>query len=252
MYDARLDPEGLSDADLETLRQFGLRGGLVVPRRGRTLDDAKAATPTAVATQLPRLAAAGFDAITCASVPLWLAGTRGLSTLLEALPATLGLAGVVALGPLEWTTDGPDERALLEAQVRLGMELGRPIVVTAPRLRPEALTARLLATLERAKIEPAQVLVDGVTPKTVRSVLARGHLAGLSLHPERLGVDLAERLIHSLGPERLVLATGAGNGPNDMLALPRLVARLKQGRLSAAVISRVSGQTLRRFLGRSD
>jgi hypothetical protein len=37
-----------------------------------------------------------------------------------------------------------------------------------------------------------------------------------------------------------------------MLALPRLVARLKQGRLSAAVISRVSGQTLRRFLGRSD
>jgi predicted metal-dependent TIM-barrel fold hydrolase len=250
MFDARLDPEGLSDADLETLRQFGVRGGLVVPRRGLTLDDAAEATSAVLANVLPRLERAGFEVVTCASVPLWLSGKRGLGRLLEALPRLLGRPGVVAVGPLEWTDDGPDERELLAAQVTLAAQLGRPVVVTAPRLRHEALLPRLLGALDRVEIDPAHVLIDGVTPKSVRSVLARGHLAGLSLHPERLGVDLAERLIHSLGPERLVLATGAGDGPNDMLALPRLVSRLKQARLSSSVIGRVAGQTLRRFLGR--
>ncbi|MDX2015115.1 MAG: hydrolase TatD [Myxococcaceae bacterium] len=252
MFDARLDPEGLSDADLETLRQFGVRGGLVVPRRGHSLEEAAEATQRVTDVQVPRLGRAGFDVVTCASAPLWLAGTRGLARLLDELPEALGRPGVVALGPLEWSKDGPAERELLETQLRLAGELGRPVVITAPRLRHEALTARLLASLDRAKVEPHRVLIDGVSVKTVRSVLARGHLAALSLHPERLGVDLAERLIHSLGPERLVLATGAGDGPNDLLALPRLVSRLKQARLSAGVISRVSGLTLRRFLGRSD
>ena len=39
MFDARLTPAGLSNADLETLRQFGVKGALVFASTVERLDD---------------------------------------------------------------------------------------------------------------------------------------------------------------------------------------------------------------------
>lgn len=250
MFDARLTPQHLPDADLETLAVFGVSGALVVPVAAHAVDDVAASWSDAL-DQRRRLEAFGIAALTCVAVPLALAGKRGVAALVEALPRALAEPGVAALGPLMLHRASDDELALFDEQLALARRLHRPVVVTAPATRHEALTARTLAALAGSKLPPARVLVDGLGLKTVRSVLARGHLAGLTLHPERLDVDVAERMVHALGPERLVLGSGAGDGPSDLLALPRLVSRLKAAKLSGGVIGRVSDRTVRAFLGRS-
>ncbi|MCA2978532.1 MAG: hydrolase TatD, partial [Myxococcaceae bacterium] len=70
MFDARLDAEGLSDPDLETLRVFGIRGGLVTPRWGTAPHEAADATERFLREQAPRLERAGLEVVTSAEVPL--------------------------------------------------------------------------------------------------------------------------------------------------------------------------------------
>lgn len=250
MFDARLTPETLPDSDLETLKVFGVSGALVIPVAAHVVEETASSWQHAL-TQRRRLESLGFESLTCVGVPLAFAGRRGVAALVEALPRALAEPGVAALGPLMLHRATDDELALFDEQLTLARTLHRPVLVTVPTARHEAMTAKTLAALAASKLLPARALVDGLGLKTVRSVLARGHLAGLTLHPERLDVDVAERMVHALGPERLVLGSGAGDGPSDLLALPRLVSRLKAAKLSGGVVSRVSDRTVRAFLARS-
>jgi predicted metal-dependent TIM-barrel fold hydrolase len=248
MFDARLTSAGLSDPDLETLRLFGVTGALLVGSTSQRIDEVVASWGSAL-TERSRLTTLGFDVVTCAAVPVVLGGKKGVAALISALPKQLGEHGVMALGPLMLHRGTEAEADLFLEQLALAQELARPVIVSAPIARHDALTAKTLALLHRSRVKADRVLVDGLTVKSVRSVLARGHLAGLTLHPDRLDVDIAERLVHSLGPTRLVVGSGAGDGPSDLLALPRLVSRLKLAKLSGGVVTRVSARTVRAFLG---
>jgi predicted metal-dependent TIM-barrel fold hydrolase len=42
-----------------------------------------------------------------------------------------------------------------------------------------------------------------------------------------------------MGPEGIVLCSATGEGPGDLLALPRAAARMAKARLSTAVVARV-------------
>lgn len=250
MFDARLTPEGLSDADLDTLEAFGVRGGLLVPAAAPSLE-ALADTHAAALHQRERLTRRGLEAATCVTIPLSLAGEKGASAALAALPRRLASPGAAVIGPLMLHRATDAERRLFLELAKLAHEFARPLLVTAPIARHQALTTKTLALLHEARVNPKRVLFDGLTDETVRAVLARGFFAGLTLHPDRLDVDVGEALVHALGPERLVLGSGAGDGPSDLLALPRLAARLKKARLSQGVIGRVSARNLVGFLGSS-
>lgn len=247
MFDARLHPHTLADADLETLREFGVTGALVVCRAAETIDDVRTSWDDAL-KQRTRLERFGVDAFVALSIPCRAVTARGLSAALRALPEALGQPRVAALGPLMLSRGSADEQRVLSDQLALAHEFARPVLLTAPAARHEAMVAKTLALVKRAALEPSQVAFDGLGLKSVRSALARGHFAGLTLHPDRLEVDLAERMIHALGPERLVLGSGAGEGPSDLLALPRLVSRLKREKLSAGVVKRVSERNARAWL----
>ncbi len=249
MFDARLFPFGLTDADLATLVHFGVRGGLLFPPSANELEQVRLGTTRLVEVERPRLSAAGLEVVSLVGVPLSLASRKGVKALVAELPRWLDRPFVAAVGPLQLVNGSDAELELAEAQLTLAQQLSRPVVLTPPLRRLEAGTARLLSLVRTAGLDPGRVLIDGLSPRTVRSVLAQGHLAGLTLHPDRLGVDVAEQLVHSLGPERLVLGSGAGDGASDLLALPRLLSRLKQARLSAAVRARVSGSTVQQLLG---
>jgi hypothetical protein len=242
MFDAHLTPDGLSNADLETLAQFGVKAALVhvsrtAPRERLVADDA----------QLARLRAVGIDAFTLARVSRSVAAKGGTHASLDRLVRSLNHPSVVAIGPLEPTGDADE---LLLDQLAIAQQYSRRVVVSVLNAPKRPRTAAVLKLLHRSKLEPETVLLMGVTAKTIRSVLARGHYVGLTLRPDGMGVDVGERLVHSLGPERLVAASGAGEGASDLLALPRFVSRLKTARLSTSVVSLVGGKNLRTFLGR--
>ncbi len=141
---------------------------------------------------------------------------------------------------------------MLARQLELARELRRPVLARAPWRGWERLTRRLLAALREAEVEPRRVLVAGADERTVKAILACGHLAGLPLSsgdgPAR-GIDAAVRLVAALGPEGIALCSEAGLGGGDLLALPRAADRMAKAGLGPAVIRRACGANALRFLG---
>lgn len=241
--DPRIHPAALSDQDLETLQIFGVRAVLVVA-------DASAHPPTPeglfahfdelVGVQLPRLERSGLRAWAALGVHPRVLPHRGLGQVLDALPGYFKGGKVVALGQLGLSKgDEREEEALLE-QLALAHQFKRAAIVSAPGLDKERVTRRLLAALQRSQLAPERILVDGAVGKTVRTIRELGYFAGLTLHPDHLSVEKAVALVRSLGPERLVLDTAAGDGASDILALGRAAHRLSKAGLSSKVIRRVT------------
>lgn len=242
-FDPRIHPAALTDQDLETLQIFGVRAVLVVA-------DATAhpATPEGIfahfdellGVELPRLERSGLRAWAALGVHPRVLPHRGLGQVLEALPGYFKGGKVLALGQLGLAKgDEREEEALLE-QLALAHQFNRPAIVSAPGIEKERVTRKLLAVLQRSELEPGRILVDGAVGKTVRIIRELGYFAGLTLHPDHLTVEKAVALVRSLGPERLVLDTAAGDGASDILALGRAAHRLGKGGLSAKVIRRVT------------
>jgi len=252
LFDARLHARSLRAGDLDDLRWFHV-GGALVP-----MDDAVApASADAVREAwsdiapgaLRRLRRAGLVGRAALGIHPGRIPARGLEALLQELPEHLGRPGVAAIGEIGLLDGGPREQALLERQLELAAALRLPVVVAAPWRRQLELTRRLLATLREAELPPERVLFQGVDSRTVKMVQACGHWVGVSLSRAPEALDEAVRLVRRLGPEALVLSSGAGHAGGDLLALPRAAARLRAAGLSAAVVRRVCGGNVQRLLG---
>lgn len=243
LFDPRVHPETLDDRDLETLQIFGLCGVIAVAdatAHPATPEGLFAHWDALVETQLPRLQRSGLKAWLALGVHPATLPRRGLGQVLEALPGYLRGGRVVALGQLGlFRGDEREEEALLE-QLALAEQFQLPAIVSAPGQEKERVTKKLLNVLQRAELPASRVLVDGAVGRTVRLIRELGFYAGLTLHPDHLTVEKAVSLVRSLGPERLVLDTAAGDGASDILALGRAAHRLGKAGLSASVVRRVT------------
>jgi len=253
LFDADLHPLPLRTGDLDDLRFFGVAGALA------PMDDAlPSATREAVrrgwdvlvpsaVRRLRRAGIAGFAAIGIhpRRIP-W----RGLEALLAELPDFLGRRRVQALGAVGLEEGGPREEAVFARQLELASQLRLPVVVHTPWREKERLTRRALAMLREHELDPGRVMIGRADARTVRMIRACGYVAGFSLFAGAGDViDGAVKLVRSLGPEGLVLGSGAGDGASDLLALPRAAGRMAKAGLSRAVIWRVCRANALHFLG---
>lgn len=242
-FDGLLRARSLSARDVSDLRFFGVSGALV-PSDDEGGARAGAAAVRAgwreTAAAARRLRRAGLAAYAALGIHPRRIPARGLEALLVELPDALDRPEVAALGAIGLHDGTPLEERVLVRQLELARELHRPVVVTVPARGRERITRRALALLRDAGIEPGQALV-AADERTVRVVRACGHLACLMLSDgaERDGVDEAVRIVAALGPEGLVLGSGAGLSGGDLLALPRAADRLARAGLSVAVVRRV-------------
>jgi predicted metal-dependent TIM-barrel fold hydrolase len=253
-FDALLRAGELGARDVADLRFFGVTGALVPS------DDAAGAATAAgvrrgwdaVVATVRALRKAGLAAWAALGVHPRLIPLRGLEALLAELPDALGRPEVAALGAVGLSAGGELEERVLARQLELARELRFPVLVETPARGRERLTRRVLALLREAELEPGRVLVAGADERTVRAIRACGHVAGLSLSAGgggRGGLDPAVALVRALGPEGLVLASDAGLGGGDLLALPRAADRLARAGLSEGVVRRVCGGNAIAFLG---
>lgn len=251
MFDLRLHPANLTDDDLASLRFFGVTGALLVADSSPS-PNAKsllAHFTDLTTTQLERFERAGFETRIALGIHPLSVPSRGLTSVLDALPSFFKSGRVAAIGLIGLVQGGPLEEEAFAAQLQFARRLKLPVMVSAPLLRREVMTKQLLTRLRESKMPAERVVVDGANAKTVRLILGRGHVAGLTLHPDQLSVEKAVPLIRSLGAERLALGTAAGDGAGDLLALPRLANRLTRSGLTRGVVNRVAGQNARAFLG---
>jgi predicted metal-dependent TIM-barrel fold hydrolase len=174
---------------------------------------------------------------------------RGLEALLAELPDFLGRPHVAALGAVGLEEGGEREETVFGRQLELARELRLPVVVHTPWRAKERVTRRALAVLREHELEPGRVLVTRADARTVKMIRACGYAAALSLSAGSDAIGEAVKLVASLGPEGLALGSGAGDGAGDLLALPRAAGRLAKAGLSPAVVRRVCGGNVARWLG---
>jgi predicted metal-dependent TIM-barrel fold hydrolase len=251
-FDAALRAASLRPGDLADLRFFGVAGALILPDDGPASSaDLARGWDVLAGPVLRRLRRAGLVARAAIGIPPQRIPRRGVEALLATLPEHLGRPGVVAVGPAGLAAGGRREEEVFERQLALAAELRRPVVVQTPRADRERFTRRALAVLRAIGVEPGRALFAFADGRTVRMIRAWGYLAALSLSDadgRSAPIDEAVRLVRTLGPDGLALASGAGDGAGDLLAVPRAAARLRKAGLSAAVVRRVCGANARALL----
>jgi len=235
VFDAHLHPEGLADADLETLALFGVTHALLPAHpllAAPTEKGLLAQFQELTGRQLKRCARAGISAWAALGIHPRALPRRGAEAVLSTLPAWLQSGKARAIGPTGLYLDTEDERELLLAHAQLARRLRVPLLVTTPVAEHERRTRCTLSLLRAAKVPPRLVVVDGVTGRTLPLVRALGYRAALSLHPDGLGADKAVALCRKHGSAGLLFSSHAGDGASDLLALPRAQALLARAGLS--------------------
>lgn len=250
IFDFHLLPQGLSQTDLESLRFFGVEralcflGALAEPTPKRLRQGLERLSRR----ELPRLAKAGIHAYAALGIHPSNLPRRGLREVLAALPELFHGGKSVAIGPVGLLRGGEDEEEAFLEQVALARRLKLPVVVYTPESDKERHTKRLLSLLRTSGIAPGRVLVDHANGRTVRPILACGHWAGLTIHPDSLTGERAVALVRRHGPTRLLLDSGVGAGAGELLGLPRAAHLLAKGGLSPSVVARVTRVNAERFL----
>jgi uncharacterized protein len=96
------------------------------------------------------------------------------------------------------------------------------------------------------------VLVDHVNAESFPLVRALGCWAGLTLQPGGLDAAGAAALLRRHGAGNVVLTSDIGEGPSDLLALPKAAEALREAGLSEELCRRVLLEGPLEFLGLED
>ena len=257
-FDAHLHPEDLSDADLEAMREFGLKGVLISshpPSLNPTFKDTLTHFESLMHKQVPRLERLGISAYVALGVHPTRIPRRGFQAILDALPRYFRGGKVIALGEVGLETGGPGEQDVFIEQLQLARRLRLPVIVHTPRTPlkdKERVTRQALRLIKQEKLEPQRVLVDHVSARMARTVLASGHYLGITLHNPDFKAEKAVTLVQALGSRRLVLNSDLGEGPGDILGLPRAIHLMRKAQLSTRVIRNVAELNALTFLGLKD
>jgi len=239
LFDPCLERGACTPAELSELARFGVRGALFVPPWDERPHEA-----AHVATQVSARAA-GLEAHFAVGLGPAIALGPGVDAALRELPARLSQPHVRALGRLALGRGGEQECALFVRQLELANELQRPVLVEATPSDARRVAALLLAS----ELPRERILVACRDAASVRLLRGLGLPCALHVHARALSAGSAVKLVRSLGPSGLCLASAGARGGGDLLALPHVAMRLSAAGLHDAVVRRVALENPRVWLG---
>jgi predicted metal-dependent TIM-barrel fold hydrolase len=246
-FDAALEPAGLTAGDLQQLVHFGVRAALARPAptpRARDAGELAARWEELLEVALPRLSTAGIESFALLGIPPEAAPTRGFEAALHRLVPLLGRRRGAAIGPVGLGTGSDPREADTELALRrhleVAQEVNRPLVVQLAGHSPRSALQRLLDLLDEGGVDPARVLIEGAGRLTFRILRERGYYVALRPQHRRLSATAAAELVSRHGSEGLLLASGAGSGHGDLLAVPKVVSEMEERGLTASVVRRVA------------
>ena len=162
--------------------------------------------------------------------------------------------GVLGIGEIGLNKNSRNELKGLELHVDLAARHGQLILVHTPHLEDKLKGTRLILDVLKndPRIEPGRVLIDHVEEHTVKSVLDRGHWAGMTLYPiSKCTPARAVDILDVYGSDRLWMNSACGWGESVTLAIPRTALEMRRRGWSAEAVDRVVYQNPVRFLRQS-
>jgi hypothetical protein len=239
--DLHLHADGIPDADLATLAYFGVKAAVTCARDagGGNARDLLRHWEELVRVQTERLRLAGIRPMVALALHPARIPWHGADDLLHRLPHYFDDPRVVALGELGLQEGGEREEQIFSRQLDLAARMRKPVIVHTPAKEKLARTRRMLALVQSSPVEPRRVLIDHVDAETFALVRGVGCWAGLTLQPDLFEASAAASLISRHGAEGVVLTSDIGEGPTDLLALPKADEALKEAGLTPALRRRV-------------
>ncbi|HWV38746.1 MAG TPA: TatD family hydrolase [Vulgatibacter sp.] len=252
IFDAQIHLGGLADQDLKDLAYFGVDAAVAVAG-----DDAPAGDGRELFAHLEELVTAGTTRMRQAGIaPFFALGVHprripsaGFQELVARMPELFDKGRVVAIGAIGLQEGGAREESAFQTQLELAASLELPVIVHTPEHDKPRMVRRTLSLLREADAPPERVLVGGVDATTLRLVRSCGYTAGLLVHPSRIPADDAASIVRQYGAAGLVLASDAGAGPGDILAVPRTLHLLEVVGISPKIIRRVARDNAIAFFG---
>lgn len=173
---------------------------------------------------------------------------------LAIIPEFLGRPGVLGIGEIGLNKNSRNELKVLEMHVDLAARHEQLILVHTPHLEDKLKGTRLILDVLRndPRIEPGRVLIDHVEEHTVKSVLERGHWAGMTLYPiSKCTPARAVDILDVYGSDRLWMNSACDWGESVPLAIPRTALEMRRRGWTAEAVDRVVYQNPVRFLKQS-
>ncbi len=245
LFDAALEPCGLGDGDVERLVHFGVRLGLACapatprPRDGRELVGRWEAL---LERDLPRLERLGLSGYALLGAPPEGLPPRGFPAALHELARLLDRRRAVAVGPVALDAGDPALEHALRSQLEVAQAANRPLVARLGGGPSRAALTRLLDVLDDASADPSRLLIEGAGRTSFALLRERGYAVSLRPLGRRLTVAAAAELVSQRGSEGVLLASGAGSGHGDLLAVPKVAAALEERGVPPSAIRRVAYQ----------
>jgi predicted metal-dependent TIM-barrel fold hydrolase len=249
--DLHLHAEGISAQDLGTLAFFGLKAAVTCAgdAGAASADDVRKHWDDLVQIQTQRLKMAGIRPLVALALHPARIPWHGVGDLLHRLPHYFDDPRVVALGELGLHEGGEREEEILARQLELAAALRKPAIVHTPARDKLHRTRQLLAVLKASPLDPSQVMIDHVSEETFPLVRGFGCWAGLTVQPGGIEAQAAAALLSKHGAERIVLTSDIGEGPADLLALPKASEALRKAGLPADLCRRALAEGPLVFLG---
>jgi predicted metal-dependent TIM-barrel fold hydrolase len=249
LFDAQLESHALTDADLDRLRFFDVRGALVAPEISafKMSVDPFDRVERLEEEEIPRLRGAGLKAFASLALPDGIAVGGDLERALQRLTPLIGDSRVVAVGPCA-PRDGAAAEHVFARHAELARELHRPFLAMAPPRAQIREVRRLLSLLRESQLSPERTLVLGLPWASLRLALEYGYRVALTLAGTRQSGTKLLELVRHLGGQRLL----AGSGGGDFLAVPKAAAVLEEGEVPRSVRRRLFWSNAVEFLGVED
>lgn len=173
---------------------------------------------------------------------------------LQLIPNFLDRPNVLGIGEIGLNKNSRNELRVLEMHVDLAARHDQLILVHTPHLEDKLKGTRLILDVLASdrRIRPERVIIDHVEEHTVRTVLDRGHWAGMTLYPiSKCSPARAVDILDVYGHERLWMNSACDWGESVPLAVPHTALEMRKRGWSAETIDRVIYQNPVRFLQQS-
>lgn len=167
------------------------------------------------------------------------------------IPEFLDRPGVLGIGEIGLNKNSRNELRVLEMHIDVAARHDQLILVHTPHLEDKLKGTRLIldAIRNNPRIRPERVIIDHVEEHTVRTVLDRGHWAGMTLYPEsKCTAARAIDILETAGTDRLWMNSACDWGVSVPLAVPYAALELRRRGYTAMEIDRIVFQNPARFL----
>ena len=245
--DSWIIPAQSDTKDLENLSFFGTAEAIIAPSLEPNAD-LLSRWEKLVTKERERALRAGITPYMTLGLPAEVLPKRSWKELLAQLEQLLTQYKLHALGPISLGTL-PRHQGALTAQLALAAAHQLPCVIALPARGKLPAIAAVTALASQANLPTARLAFLHCNGRALVKARALGAYSIITIHPDYLKAKHAVSLIKRQGLDRVMLASGLGMGPCDVLALQKVALALGKDGVSNEDILLATRENARRFLG---